>query len=242
MDILIPMAARHRASGFHKRGGASFAVLAVALSVFAAFAIPAAAGEAKRVNVLELFTSQGCSSCPPADALLGEYAKRGDVVALSFPVNYWDHLGWRDTLAKDAYNKRQRNYAEARGDREIYTPQLIVNGLAHAVGSQKASIEAALAKTAAQLHAIWVPVSLTCSKGVVQLDAGGAPEGSAHRAGTLWLAIYSRTVNVEIKRGENTGRQIAYTNVVRQLLPAGKWSGSQQHYDVKVPDGPSYDG
>ena len=119
-------------------------VVFAALSLFGGVLSEAVAGEQKRLDVIELFTSQGCSSCPPADLLLGQFAKRDNVLALSFPVNYWDHLGWRDTLAKDAFNERQRGYAGARGDREIYTPQIVVNGLVHTVGSQKSAIEAAI--------------------------------------------------------------------------------------------------
>jgi hypothetical protein len=102
------------------------------------------AGEPKAV--LELFTSQGCSSCPPADKLLGEYAKRDDVLVLSFNVDYWDYLGWKDTLANPDNTERQRAYASARGDRQVYTPQVVVNGSAHVVGSNKADIEAAIAQ------------------------------------------------------------------------------------------------
>ncbi|WP_170937338.1 MULTISPECIES: DUF1223 domain-containing protein [Rhodomicrobium] len=203
---------------------------------------PAAASEQKRMDVLELFTSQGCSSCPPADLLLGSYAKRPDVLALSFPVSYWDHLGWKDTLAKDSYNDRQRSYAEARGDREIYTPQLVVNGMVHAVGSQRGAVEAALKKSSHALAESWVPVSMSYAGGSVQLDAGAAPAGSPYRSGTLWLAFYSDSVTVPIVRGENNGREITYTNVVRQLLPAGPWNGQAARYDVKIPRALPYDG
>ena len=106
------------------------------------FAAGVAAGAAPALAttkaVIELFTSQGCSSCPPADALLGEYAKRDDVLALSFPVDYWDYLGWKDTLASHENTERQRAYAAARGDRQVYTPQVVVNGVEHMVGSTRA--------------------------------------------------------------------------------------------------------
>ncbi len=219
----------------------SVAVFA-ALSLFGGVLSEAVAGEQKRLDVIELFTSQGCSSCPPADLLLGQFAKRNDVLALSFPVNYWDHLGWRDTLAKDAYNERQRNYAGARGDREIYTPQVVVNGMIHTVGSQKSAIEAAMTKTGRQLRAAWVPVSLECGGGDAQLQAGDAPAGSEFRSGKLWLALYSNSVTVDIGRGENHGREITYTNVVRHLAPAGNWEGHEARYKVKIPHGTRFDG
>src|SRR4051794_13625985 len=96
---------------------------------------------ASPLAVVELFTSQGCASCPPADALLSELAKRPNVIALSFPVDYWDYLGWKDTLAQPAFTARQRGYAHLRGDRQVYTPQLIVNGRKPCVGSDRAQIE-----------------------------------------------------------------------------------------------------
>lgn len=208
-----------------------------ALSVFSGYFQGAAAMEQKRLEVLELFTSQGCSSCPPADVLLGQYARRSDVLALSFPVSYWDHLGWRDTLASDTFNDRQRAYAAARGDREIYTPQVVVNGLVHAVGSQKSAVEAAITRTSRQLHAAWVPLSVECGGGDAKLKAGDAPAGSEYRSGKLWLAFYSSAVTVDIGRGENTGREITYTNVVRHLLPAGSWDGHEARYSIKIPQG-----
>jgi hypothetical protein len=213
-----------------------------ALSLFGGLFSGAGAAEQKRLDVLELFTSQGCSSCPPADVLLEQFSRRDDVLALSFPVSYWDHLGWRDTLAKDAYNERQRNYASTRGDHEIYTPQMVVNGIAHAVGSQKSAIEAAMAKTGRQLRASWVPVSLECGGGNAELKAGDAPAGSELRSGKLWVALYSNSVTVDIGRGENTGREITYTHVVRDLVPAGDWNGHEARYQVKIPPGAKFDG
>ncbi len=209
--------------------------------VLATFISPSWAGDQKRMDVLELFTSQGCSSCPPADVLLQQFSKRDDVLTLSFPVSYWDHLGWKDTLAKDAFNERQRNYADARGDREIYTPQLVVNGMVHAVGSQRSAIEAAMKKSASLLEKSWVPVSLSLAGGNVQLDVGDAPENGAFRSGRMWLACYSNAVTVDIGRGENNGREITYTNVVRQLLPAGSWDGRAARYDVPIPRGAAFD-
>ena len=136
----------------------------------------ASAASEKQMYVLELFTSQGCSSCPPADALLKEYAKRDDVVAISFPVSYWDYLGWKDTLAKGEHNERQRAYAHHRGDREIYTPQLIVNGLAHVVGSHPDDIDTAMSATGGKLETMTVPVSVEVSDGKATIDYGTCVE------------------------------------------------------------------
>ncbi|HSJ39938.1 MAG TPA: DUF1223 domain-containing protein, partial [Xanthobacteraceae bacterium] len=97
--------------------------------------------------VLELFTSQGCSSCPPADKILGELAQDPSVIALSMPIDYWDDLGWKDTLADARFSARQRAYSRMRGDREVYTPQVVVNGTVHVIGSDRESIEIAIDKT-----------------------------------------------------------------------------------------------
>src|SRR5439155_17243412 len=110
--------------------------------------------------VFELFTSQGCSSCPPADRLLGELAHDPAIVALSLPIDYWDYLGWKDTLANPRHAARQRGYARVRGDREVYTPQAVINGAMHALGSDKAAIDAAIRTTQADSSTLSVPVKL----------------------------------------------------------------------------------
>jgi len=175
--------------------------------------------------VVELFTSQGCSSCPAADALLAQLAGRGEVVALSLSVDYWDYLGWRDTLANSKFTERQRAYAKARGDGAIYTPQIVVNGLAHVNGSDEGQILQAIDKTSSAVAAQRVPVRLSEDKGKLIVEAGAAPAGTAVKDATLWLAVMSPKVEVSIGRGENQGRKVTYTNVVRELIPIGSWSG-----------------
>jgi hypothetical protein len=193
------------------------------------------------VTVLELFTSQGCSSCPPADALLGEFAKREGVLALTMPVNYWDYLGWKDTLAAESFSKRQRAYAATRGDHEIYTPQIIVNGLAQVVGSKPEAVNAAIERTTPAVAPARVPLSVSCDGEKIAVKAGGAP-GGEHRGGAIWVVLYSRAVDVDIKRGENYGRQITYTNVVRHLLSAGRWEGQAASYQMSRPNEDASDG
>ncbi|HJZ33986.1 MAG TPA: DUF1223 domain-containing protein [Hyphomicrobiaceae bacterium] len=185
----------------------------------------AAASGAPPVAVVELYTSQGCSSCPTADALLARLAGRAEVVALSLPVDYWDYLGWRDTLANSKYTERQRAYAKARGDGAIYTPQAVINGLAHVNGGDEGEILQAIERTSKLVAAQRVPVQLSEVKGKLVVEASAAPPGTAVKDATLWLAIMSPKVEVSIGRGENQGRKITYTNVVRELMPIGSWSG-----------------
>jgi hypothetical protein len=187
------------------------------------------------VTVLELFTSQGCSSCPPADALLAKMAKQEGILALTLPVNYWDYLGWKDTLAAESFSKRQRSYAEARGDHEIYTPQLIVNGMTHVVGSRPDAIAEAIDRTGKVVQASHVPIDLEDEDSDVVVQVGGAPTESEYRSGTVWVALYAPEVNVDIRRGENLGRTITYTNVVRHLVPAGHWEGEAATFRMKRP-------
>jgi hypothetical protein len=194
------------------------------------------------ITVVELFTSQGCSSCPPADALLGKLATRPGVLALTMPVNYWDYLGWKDTLATESFGKRQRSYAEARGDHEIYTPQVVINGLAQVVGSREEAITAAIERTGPATSIDRVPLKLDCSRGDIHVKAGVTADKGEHRAGTVWVALYARAVNVSIGRGENNGRKITYTNVVRHLMPAGRWDGRAANYSLKRPAADDSDG
>jgi hypothetical protein len=195
-------------------------LLATAL-LCAASATACIAGSAK--NVLELFTSQGCSSCPAADALFKDYVNRPDTVALSFNVDYWDYLGWKDTLGKAAYSKRQRRYAIARGDGKVYTPQIVANGLAHAVGSVRHKVDRALSKSADRLSGYHVKMTLENNKThfVIHIGKGTKPAKPA----TVYIAAVSPSVTVKIKRGENHGRKITYHNVVRTIIPVGMWSG-----------------
>ena len=180
-------------------------------------------------SVIELFTSQGCSSCPPADKLIGEYvANRPDVLALSYNVDYWDYLGWKDTLASPENTQRQRDYAQARGDGQVYTPQAVIDGRTHAVGSRAPQIEAALDKYADGLP---VPLSLSTTADAITVNIGKTPEGEMPHA-TLWLVMYAREVTVPIERGENTGRTITYNNVVKKLRPIAMWKGESMSVDL----------
>lgn len=172
--------------------------------------------------VIELFTSQGCSSCPAADALLGKIAaERQDVVALTLATDTWDYLGWKDTLSNPKFTARQKAYAKVFKDM-IYTPQVVINGVAHVNGGDEASIKRKI--EAAQ--PIKVPIRIWGDGGKLHIVAGAANvQGS--RDGTLWLVVLSKTATVPIKRGENSGRTLTYYNVVRDVTPVGMWTGAQ---------------
>jgi hypothetical protein len=182
--------------------------------------------------VIELFTSQGCSSCPAADKLIAEYAKDPSVIAMSLAVDYWDYLGWKDTLALGGHTARQRAYAKARGDREVYTPQVVVDGAVHTLGSDKAAIERAIAQTRAQSSPLVLPVKIEQSgdKLTVTVPASKDEKSQAE----VWLCPISKSVQVAIGRGENSGHTFTYTNVVRRWIKLGDWSGKAETFDVPV--------
>ena len=197
------------------------------LVVFALMS-PVAAGE--RLSVVELFTSQGCSSCPPADKLLGELAHRDDVLALSLPVDYWDYIGWKDTLASPDFSARQRAYAKARGDRAVYTPQAVVNGLVHLVGSDKRSLARAIRQTDRQRRHVAVEADRKNGEMIVSIG-GGEAAGPAR----VLLVLFDPRETVEIGRGENAGRTITYHNVVRKIVSLGDWNGEPQRFTLPTP-------
>ncbi|HYE95494.1 MAG TPA: DUF1223 domain-containing protein [Rubricoccaceae bacterium] len=194
---------------------------------------PPAATTATPVAVVELFTSEGCSSCPPADALLKELVAedRAGVLALSFHVDYWDDLGWRDPFSSVAFSNRQRAYARARGDGRVYTPQMVLNGTTAFVGSRRA--EARRHLDAALSHPAEVPVTLTVRRDGRALEATyavtGAPEGAV-----LHLALVQRSADVRVGRGENGGRRLRHANVVRVFQTVDAGSGTAT---LRLPEG-----
>jgi hypothetical protein len=202
-----------------------------ALGVCAIVAIVAPAHAEPRA-VVELFTSQGCSSCPPADQIIGELARDPALIALSMPIDYWDYLGWKDTLADARFSARQKAYSKMRGDREVYTPQVVVNGSAHVIGSDRAGIESAIAKKADGVMS--VPVSMTLSGKQINISVAASGEGLAAAHGEVWICSISKAVPISIGRGENSGREITYHNVVRNLLKVGDWDGSSGSWTVPL--------
>jgi hypothetical protein len=184
--------------------------------------------------VVELFTSQGCSSCPPADKLLGELAKDPSVIALSMPIDYWDYLGWKDTLADARFSARQKAYSRVRGDREVYTPQVVVNGSAHVIGSDRAGIESAINHTRKADGVMSVPVTMTQAGKQINVSVAASGKGLAVMHGEVWICSISKAVSISIGRGENSGREITYHNVVRNLLKVGDWDGSPGSWNVPL--------
>src|ERR1019366_767081 len=184
--------------------------------------------------VVELFTSQGCSSCPPADKLLGELAKDPSVIALSMPIDYWDYLGWKDTLADARFSARQKAYSQMRGDRDVYTPQVVVNGSAHVIGSDRAGIESAIGATKKADGVMSVPVTMTLAGKQITVSVAASSKGPAAMHGEVWIGSVSQAVPISISRGENSGREITYYNVVRNLLKVGDWNGSPGSWTVPL--------
>lgn len=205
--------------------------LALLLGVGAAPNTVAASGKNSQPILVELFTSQGCSSCPPADRYLGKLAQNENLVALSYNVDYWDYLGWRDTLAKPAFTQRQKAYARARGDGQIYTPQLVINGDAHSGGANRAKIAKLLTRASAT-PANAPDISVSDLDGVTRVNVGSVSGPS--RKATVWLATIRRKIHTKVKRGENRGRTLAHHNVVRQLIPIGVWMGEERDYQLDV--------
>jgi hypothetical protein len=212
------------------RSGAR-ALIALALSTIAAPGMaeppvaepPSVAGQ--ETAVLELFTSQGCSSCPPADALLAELGKRPGLITLSYSVDIWNYLGWHDTLSSAANSERQREYARMRGDGRVYTPQIVVDGLTHVNGSNEAAIEMAMRSAAKRLQDVKVPVSMHAEGDTLVIGIGAARDKSDKRAATVWLALAKEDATVSVTRGENRGRNLSYHHPVRDLTPVGMWQG-----------------
>src|SRR3954452_20473626 len=184
--------------------------------------------------VIELFTSQGCSSCPAADKVLGELAKDPSVIALSLPIDYWDYLGWKDTLADSRFTARQKAYSRARGDRDVYTPQVIVNGSAHVIGSDREKIDGAIDTTRKGDGVMSVPVSMTVSGKQINVSVAASNKGPAARHGEVWICSVSKAVPIAIGRGENRGREVTYHNVVRNLLKVGDWNGNAGNWTVPL--------
>ncbi|MDB5594308.1 MAG: hypothetical protein JWM36_1269 [Hyphomicrobiales bacterium] len=188
---------------------------------------------AERPAVIELFTSQGCSSCPPADRLMGELSPQPNLIVLSFPVDIWDYIGWKDTLAKPEFTARQRVYAATRGDHQVYTPQAVVDGVMHVVGSDKQQVLGTVAKTRDERAGVGTSIALHEDHGMVVVDLGEA-HGDVGSGGGVWLLRVARSRAVAIGRGENSGHKVTYTNVVRSIARMGYWTGVPARFELPL--------
>jgi hypothetical protein len=207
--------------------------VALSLAVAASALLTSAIAFAEPRAVIELFTSQGCSSCPPADKLAGELALDPSLVVLSLPIDYWDYLGWKDTLALAGHGNRQRAYSRTRGDREVYTPQVVVNGVAHVLGSDKGAIDSAIAQTRKQSNVLALPVSVSVAGEQISVTVPAAKDSTK---GEIWLCPITKNVPVAIGRGENSGNTITYHNVVRRWVKLGDWTGAARTFKVPMSD------
>ena len=186
----------------------------------------------ERLTVVELFQSQGCSSCPPANANVIALAGRADVLTLSYGVTYWDYLGWKDTFASPAATQRQRDYARGLRQQNVYTPQVVVNGRADLVGNDASELATAIRRN---VRPPFEP-ALTVSGRTLTVAQG---QGAAD----VWLIWYDpRTVQVPIRRGENSGRTLPHRNVVKQIVRLGAWSGGAGAYALPAPSDPALRG
>jgi hypothetical protein len=206
---------------------------ASALAAAALVAGHVAAGSAPRavagpgLTVVELFTSQGCSSCPPANANLTRLAARPDVLALSFGVTYWDQLGWTDTFGSPVFTARQRAYQNGLANDNVWTPQVVVDGRADVVGQNLAEIERLI-----RAHRAFTGPTVAFRDGGVGLAGGATPT----RPADVWLVRYDpRIVDVPVRRGENGGRTLPHVDVVRELVRIGGWNGRTVGFALPAP-------
>lgn len=207
----------------------------VPLLAAAIYVLPVCAEDAstKPEGVVELYTSQGCGSCPPADAVLKELATEGKVVALAFHVDYWDYRGWTDNLALPENTDRQNEYREALGLNGVYTPQVILNGREHLNGQDGPKIRRRIADMRDTPSGLTVPVSIEkTTKNRLLIDIGSGP--AATNPVRVVLAYFNRESIVEIPDGENIGRKVSYANSVRAMETVGMWDGAAQKIEIPL--------
>ncbi|WEK04231.1 MAG: DUF1223 domain-containing protein [Candidatus Devosia phytovorans] len=209
-----------------------FIAATLGLLTLAGLCLPANAdnGVARPRAVVELFTSQGCAQCPPADALLTSLAEDQDVVALAYHVDYWDYAGWEDTFGQEAYSDRQRAYAKSWGSSRIYTPQMVVNGAQGVVGSRRNEVHGALDGASLPL-----PVDITHAGDMLKITI---PANADLDNAVVWLVTYLDRADVSVDKGENAGKAMVYTQVVTGRQALGMWEGADGAVlKLPVPEG-----
>ncbi len=205
-------------------------ILALAALALLSLGLRAPAQAEETPVVVELYTSQGCSSCPPADETLAALAGRDDVIALAMHVDYWDYLGWRDTFAQRAFTERQSGYRDAQRRNVLYTPQMIVQGSREISGLEPSRLREAI-EHAGRADP---PARLTLQREGGMLKCLIEPRAGVSGSGTVWIAKYTLRSSVRIDRGENAGTTATYVNVVNSLNRIGTWSGEEIE-DVAMP-------
>lgn len=190
-------------------------------TIFAAWTALAGAAQADGPVLVELYTSQGCSSCPPADALLGELAGRDDVIALALHVDYWDYIGWRDDMARPEHTARQKGYARAAGKRMVYTPQMVINGVDHVTGYKPMEVVDLIRKHQSVVDPVTLTVRRDGEKILIEARAIGPVNGPV----VVQVARFLPERTVRIKRGENAGKTLDYHNIVDLWAEIGRWNG-----------------
>ncbi len=198
--------------------------VALLLAVIAGSGSPALAQQP--LTVVELFTSQGCSSCPPADRLLDDLARRDDLLALSYHVDYWNYIGWQDPFSRPSFSDRQRGYARQLGLRHVYTPQIVVQGRRSVVGSDRATVLEAIRDMDDARRVLIIAEVL--DDGTARVALGTPPPEPAE----LLLVVYDRQHRTQVARGENRGRTLVNTHVVREVVRLGAWPDGGERYDV----------
>ncbi len=206
--------------------------LLAALTVLASLAGGAARADDKPLVLLELFTSQGCSNCPPADALVTELAMRDDVLPLALHVDYWDYIGWADSFAKPEYAARQKAYARVAGQGSVYTPQIVIGGVDHVVGFKPMTVADLLQAHAAQPRQVSVKVELVGD--VLRIVCVAEKTGDLPGRMNVDLVAFEPEATVKIARGENAGTTITYTNIVTSWERLGSWDGTGT-FEVNAP-------
>ncbi len=180
-----------------------------------------AAAQAQQPVVVELYTSQGCSSCPPADALLAELADRDDVIALALHVDYWDYIGWKDEMARPEHTARQKGYAVAAGKRMVYTPQMVIGGSDHVTGYKPMEVADLIRKH----QEVESPVRLSVRRDGERLEIEATAREPLGTPVAVQVVRFLPERTVSIKRGENAGKTIEYHNIVDLWAEIGRWNG-----------------
>jgi hypothetical protein len=210
---------------------ALLALICLGVELGSARNLPAQSNSPRGPAVVELYTSQGCSSCPPADALLGELSQMPNVLALAFHVDYWDSIGWRDHFALPTAVRRQQQYVETLGLSSAFTPQVVVDGRSSFVGSDKRRILAAIAEP---LNTI--PISVEVARGVLTVSV---PERQDRERYDVNLIAYLPQADTNVERGENSGRTLREFNIVRQFRSLGVWNGRESVFRAPVDSFPA---